>query len=563
MSRRLGYAVGFVSICVAFACTGSSEGDPAGADAGSGASTGAGTGGASGGTGGASSGVGGASGGTSAGGASGGSAGSAGSAGAAGSAGGPNTNCANADGYEITVLSTTAIADMGTPFDPDEEDDVNPFDWNTNYGKPPEIIALPNGENVDILWQDSEQGKAFVVHVTKQETSYEITQAYEVPIIDRIMGFARDEEGNYYYATGIDEDDTITLNDPPEGVHRSDIVRVVKFAPGGGCALLNIDVDLARETAEADSEAIINPMVAASSRLAYSGGQLALVHGINTPSDGSVRHQKALTTHLDGTTGAVTRTDSMWVSHSFDQRLFWDGSGFVETHLGDAYPRAIAFARFTADDGTDTYELFRPKGAEGANSTYTRLGGVAPIATGDYGYLVVFTTDRNDTIPGGDWSTLAPTRDLAFVRVRRNFDTIDPDDGGFIDESGAVLSVMSSGQAVDNHLTWLTDYAGDQAQADRSRVVAIDADQFVVLWERWNGNDGNSSEYDGTYALVMNGAGTVTGAATKVGDHHISRGDDAVAVGGRALFVTGNAPGKQLLLNFVASDLTTETVTLP
>jgi hypothetical protein len=63
--------------------------------------------------------------------------------------------------------------------------------------------------------------------------------------------------------------------------------------------------------------------------------------------------------------------------------------------LGDAYPRAIALGRFNAgDEGTATYELFKPKGETGDNNTFTRLGGIAPIATGDMGYVVVFTTER-------------------------------------------------------------------------------------------------------------------------------------------------------------------------
>ncbi len=299
-----------------------------------------------------------------------------------GSGGTAPSDCAEVDGAEIELLATTSVAEMGTPFDPDASDLVDPFDWNTNYGKPPELVALADGENVDVLWQDSEQKKAFVVRAEKGEAGYAVTRAYAVPIIDKIMGFSRDEAGNYYYATGIDEDDEIDETTPPAEQHRSGIVRLIKFGPEGGCALLNVDVDLAREEKASDSEPIVNPMVAASSRLAYADGAIALVHGINTKPDmQGTRHQKALTTHLDATTGAVTRTDSMWVSHSFDQRLFHDGSGFVELHLGDAYPRALALGRFQADGGTNTYEVFLPKGPTGENSTFTRLGGIAPSRT--------------------------------------------------------------------------------------------------------------------------------------------------------------------------------------
>ena len=161
---------------------------------------------------------------------------------------------------------------------------------------------------------------------------------------------------------------------------------------------LEIDSDAAREKADAESEPVINPMTAATSRLAHHGGRLALLHGINTGYDADVdaRHQKALTTHFDAMTGAVTRTSTMWVSHSFDQRLFWDGCGLHRAAPGrrlSARHRARSLLAMPRT-APDTYELFKPKGETGANNTYTRLGGIAPIAAGDFGYVVVFTTER-------------------------------------------------------------------------------------------------------------------------------------------------------------------------
>jgi hypothetical protein len=547
-----------------------SSSDPNSSDGGSGAgaTTGNGASDASGGSGGSTSGGTGA---TGTGGSSNGGTSSGGNSNGGASGGTEPSACTEVGGAEIELLTTTNIAEMGTPFDADVEDLVDPFDWNTNYGKAPELVALADGENIDVLWQDAEQKKAFVVRAEKGETGYAVTRAYALPIVDKIMGFSRDEAGNYYYATGIDEDGEIDETTPAAGLHRSGIVRLIKFGPEGGCALLNVDVDLAREEKASDSEPIVNPMVAASSRLAYADGALALVHGINTKPDmQGTRHQKALTTHLDATTGAVTRTDSMWVSHSFDQRLFHDGTGFVELHLGDAYPRSIALGRFQAEAGTSTYQLFLPKGPTGENSTFTRLGGVVPIASGDFGYLVVFTTDRTLEMPTGDWQTLVGTRDLAFLRVTRDFAEIEPDDRSFIDGSEIMtvtrterIDDMDVEVEYDNHFDWLTDYTGDSAQADRPRVAAIGGDQFVVLWERWNGADGDSSEFAGTQGLVIGADGVVTAAAKAVSERHLSRGDDVITVGNRALFVTGDAASKKLVLNFVSGDLSVEAVELP
>lgn len=483
------------------------------------------------------------------------------------------TACAPTEGLKVTRLDTTAIAMMGTPFSSDG-DKTSPWGWDSNYGKPPEIVALPDGENLDILWQDHSADparnaadpnknakKAFVVRVEKSASGYAVTRAYQIDQLAHIMGLAKDENGNYFVATGVDEDDDLTPEMPGPGMHRPGIVKLVKFDVNG-CKSLEIDADNERQKADAKSEPVINPMVAATSRLAYHEGRLALLHGINVDYDPEVeaRHQKAMTTHFDATTGAATRTSTMWVSHSFDQRLFWDGMGFVELHLGDAYPRSIALGRFSdGKTGTKTYDLFKPKGELGANNTFTRLGGIAPIATGDFGYLVVFTTDRS---PTETTAILNGTRDLAFLRVSRGFATMDEKGTAFVD-GAATQEVMSSGKAATNKLSWLTDYAAETAQADRPHVAAITGDQVVVLWERWTGTADRQSTFGGSQGLVLGTDGTVKVMPKQVSDRHLLRGDDLVSLGAQALFVSGDGAAKKLTLNLVGADLTLTAVDLP
>ncbi|HYQ15803.1 MAG TPA: hypothetical protein VEQ58_08600, partial [Polyangiaceae bacterium] len=450
-----------------------------------------------------------------------------------GTASGGTPACAATEGLKVTRLDTIAISMMGKPYDSDS-DKTSPWGWDTNYGKPPEIVALPDGENLDILWQDHSADvsgnqmdpnknakKAFVVRVEKSATGYAVTRAYQIDQLAHIMGLAKDESGNYYVATGVDEDADLTPEDPGPGEHRPGIVKLVKFDVNG-CKLLEIDADNERQKADPKSEPIINPMVAATSRLAYHAGRLALVHGINVDYDEKVmaRHQKAMTTHFDSMTGAATLTSSMWVSHSFDQRLFYDGTGFLEVHLGDAYPRSIVLGRFNDQkSGTKSFELFKPKGDEGDNNTFTRLGGIAPIASGDWGYLVVFTTERgtDDTS-----EILNGTRDLAFLRVSRGFASMDEKGSAFVD-GASTQAVMSSAEAVTNKLSWLTDYTADSAQADRPRLAAIGGDQFVVLWERWTGSTDRQNTFVGTQALLLAADGTVKVMPKQLGTRHLSR----------------------------------------
>ncbi|MDF3066077.1 MAG: hypothetical protein K0R38_1678 [Polyangiaceae bacterium] len=502
-----------------------------------------------------------------------GGAGLGGSSAGAGAAGGVSA-CPVTQGLKVTRLDTTSVAMMGKPFDTDG-DTTTPWGWGTNYGKPPEIVALPDGESVDILWQDHSADpargqddpnknakKAFLMRVEKGAAGYAVTRAYQIDQMAHIMGLARDESGNYYVATGVNEDKDLTPELPAPGMHRPGIVKIVKLDPNG-CKTLEIDASAARQTADAESEPIINPMVAATSRLAYHDGRVALLHGINTDYDANPmvmsRHQKALTTHFDATSGGVTLGSSMWVSHSFDQRLFHDGTGFVEVHLGDAHPRAIVMGRFSGPKmGTKSYELFKPKGATGANDTYTRLGGVAQLATGDFGYIVAFTTERGTETA----QSLNGTRDVALVRVSRAFATMDEKGNAFVD-GAATQVVTSAGNEVTNKLTWLTDYAASMAQADRPRLAPIGQDRFVVLWERWTGTGDREATFGGLHGLVVGADGTVQVMAKHLSDQHLSRGDDVVGLGANALFVSGDGAAKKLTLNLIGADLSLTSVDLP
>jgi hypothetical protein len=231
--------------------------------------------------------------------------------------------------------------------------------------------------------------------------------------------------------------------------------------------------------------------------------------------------------------------------------------------LRDAYPRSIALGCFNdGKNGTKTYGLFKPKGDLGDNNSFTRLGGIVPIAPaamGDLGYLVVFATDRS---PTDTTAILNGTRDLAFLRVSHGFASMDEKGSAFVD-GASTQEVTSAGDAATNKLTWLTDYAADAAQVDGPRLAAISGDQVVVLWERWTGTGDRQSMFGGTQGLVLGTDGVVKVMPKQVSLHHLLRGDDLVSLGAQALFVSGQSAGKKLTLNLLGADLTVTAVDLP
>src|SRR5262249_24796930 len=80
---------------------------------------------------------------------------------------------------------------------------------------------------------------------------------------------------------------------------------------------------------------------AGSGRLAAGAGQLAAVFPRRryTQGDGLI-HQEANALLVTRNLSAVLLKADNAVSHSFDQRLIFDGTDFVALHQGDAYPYA-------------------------------------------------------------------------------------------------------------------------------------------------------------------------------------------------------------------------------
>lgn len=509
-------------------------------------------------TGGGSEGVGGSGEATASGGLAAGSGGLVGAGGAINGDGGQSACNTTEVELSVTRLATTRIADLGVPFDFDEQDLVGPEDWASQYGRAPQIVPHSSGSQLDILFQDQASGEyAYVVRVRPSSAGYMVDAAFRVESLGKIMGLTKDPEGNYYVASCVDEEARIDASYPPNGVFRSSVVRVVKFGEDG-CVSMESDVDVERGRTDTNAEIIVNPMVASTSRLVWGGGRLLLIHGNNTEPDPQIdgaRHQKAIATHIDAADGHVLRTSTMWVSHSFDQRALFDGQAFVELHLGDAYPRSVTIGRYFDGIGAGGHTVFAIKGDEGANNTFTRLGSILKGADEEFPYLTLFSTERTTTADGD--ALVQGTRDLAFVRVQSDFQK-QPEQAVIVEQTGnvSVQEVTSAGASVTNRVHWLTELE-EGAHAERPRMAALPSGDIIVLFEKYTG-----PEYVGTYALRIDERGSALAGPTELpGKHHLSRGDDIVAVEDRVVFVTGG--GGALHINWVAADLTAERTTLP
>ncbi len=460
--------------------------------------------------------------------------------------------CEPDDTSRWPVVPAAAIApgDHFRAFDVDRDDPTGPR--FSTYGKAPEIVAVPDPFGIDVLVQDQAEGStAYLLRIARNREAFALTSLTPVPSLGRIMGLARDPAGVRYVATGVVEGGEITLEYPAPGEFRSGIVQILGI-DARGATLLAVDLHTARGAANPEAELIINPMVAATSRLVWGGGRLALLHGINTdPDSEGVRHQKALTTHIDPATGAVARTSSIWVSHSFDQRMIHDGTAFVEMHLGDAYPRDLVVAKVEPDSGP--YPALHVKGATGDNNTFSRIGGVAtidPSVDETFGYLVLFATEG--TPETGD--AISGARNLGIVRFRRDFEATDGAAGEHLDpDLPDEFQVAVDGVPKTNRLRWLTDLeTADDRHVDRPKLVSVGCGAYVALWEEWGGE---SQIFYGTFAMTLDARGEPMAGPERVTEHHLPRGDDAFELDNTAAWIAADGETGELFLHRVTRDL--------
>lgn len=458
----------------------------------------------------------------------------------------------------FTHSSASSVSALGVvPFDVDQRDLAGPNSHDAQYGKTPEIVPVPGPGYIDVVLHSTDETDgphAFQLRIEDNSGTLSMGDAMEIPTLGLVLGFTRAADGTFYYATGTYDDDVDAVY-PAKNQHRSNVIRVYHYDDTGH-VLFDVDLDTARAAAFDGAEALINPGVASSARLEVAGNVVGLVAGNNTnpdPNLNGTRHQKAVSTFLDATTGEVRAASSVWMSHSFDQRYLVDGNDLIELHLGDAYDRSITYTRVVDSDAGNAISVFSPKGALGDNNTFTRLGNFAPITGGASGqFLGLFATEHGDTTG----SRINSSRDLALVHVS----------GDALDTTfGSPLNVTSSGDAVTNHVLFLTNYdssAPGMLHAERPKLVALGGNQFLVLFERWTYTSGTGSQtFDGTYAMRIDGAGSILAASTRVSDHHLPRGDDAFAYGGGAAWITGNEDTRELTLHVVSPSLAiTETV---
>ncbi len=215
-----------------------------------------------------------------------------------------------------------------------------------------------------------------------------------------------------------------------------------------------------------------------------AGGYVRILtcHRMYKSSDG-LNHQASMAFLLDaGTLEVVDKmclveSQSLYVAHSFSQRLRSNGQYSYAVQLGDAYPRAIVLTRTPVNSlSGEREQILSIKGSIGDNKTGVSLTG---FELSD-GYCLSAGTSIDQSEANTDLST-------------RNVFVISTDQ-----------NTMKNSQ-----LKWVTSYtAADNVQVYGVKLVKMSGNSFKLLWNEARGSSVQSKVAD------LDGSGNMTSAIT-------------------------------------------------
>lgn len=472
----------------------------------------------------------------------------------------PSSVAAKIERVGIAAELTYKTFDVsGTPFDTYIEDKISPSDHANSYGSKPQIVPSSTGKNLLVAWDDKETNS---VHISEIDATYStITKDLKLEKHFPVFGgFTSDNTGHYYI---------LYTKDNKDGDFSSNI-KLVKY-DSQGTEIGSYSLPSNREGYD-----VMIPISGATSRLVYGNGKVAVHMGktqFKNKSDG-LNHQSGILFVVD--TESMQLDDSLslkWTSsHSFDQRLIFDGKDFVHLDLADNYPRGFRITKNGKGKVVFTYKTehgktpVSPAGKKlgigkwsNDNRTYSELGGLAKSSKG---YIVLGASEQSfDNSRTG--KILNESRNLFYVLVTPDFGDKPKVKVDEKEQENVVSKevVISSGE--DSSLNEFYDFGGnlnyqkrvgviwlthfedpEKENVTRPRLLKIGEDKFLALWEKWS-----STNYITTQYIVFDAAGKILVPLTNLGGVRLNRGDEPIYSNGNLIWVTGKKNSKQLRLN--------------
>ncbi|MCK5871532.1 MAG: hypothetical protein KAG26_01800, partial [Methylococcales bacterium] len=483
------------------------------------------------------------------------------------------------EGVDGALLATTTIGNVSkyrypieaTIFDNRLDYTYAPSNFRNVSALSKQFFLIENIENqVGVVWQDKNNSD---LKLTWMGADFITHQALTLPNTRKedLAAVTYDENGNIYYLTIQSGSGT------PNEIARS-------------ATLYQVDSQGNQQnrkelTTTKSGLNIINFSSSNVASLQYLNGQLGLIlaRKMHKSSDG-LNHQGAIAVIFDAKSLAMVKHLGQTSGHSLDNIVLTHNSQneFLGVDLGDNFPRGINVHKFTEQQrrsrvvytfktkhGTQAKSPagvsypFYSEISQGTNyykwsndnNTYTELAG---MVENDLGYGVLFAGEpfNNKAIDNSRvGKTLNDPRNIGMVLVRKDFEKASgsgnevSDDliltSGITEEGGLYTFGGSWAAQRNKGVVWLTNYKDKtQENATRVKVVAIDDDKMIILWEKWT-----DTAYINTYAMKVDSEGKALSDPLALGSMvRLNRTDDIFFKDKKIYVVMGNKNEKKLEL---------------
>lgn len=452
--------------------------------------------------------------------------------------------------------------------------------------KKPQIVPVLHQGELYVAWHTwgsrGPTGKIFVSKIALDTLDRgKLTTVRELASRGVLVGFTVDAAGADHVLSAVAEE---LPNVPPENfvkdIHEKWRPNVVTLFSAGKAADLNSD----RYT-PLPFYGLTN---AGSGRLASGAEYLAAVFSRREFSSGDgLIHQTAVSLLTGRDPANVVQKAAWGASHSFDQRLIFDGTDFVVLHQCDTMPSAgllIERLRPNAKPTTVRHAVYTCPTF--GNAVYFELGGLAAEPDG---YPVLFTTTRNIG-PVNDSNVTAMHNmawDLAMVYAVRDFEAKPAGENpydlvgsgvlheGYADDQEFAVNNFTYNpkttrfdkadpRTIKRRVAWLTENNAT-TKATNAKLVKLRDGQYVAVWEEHT-FAGEQWTYATTRAMTIALGRDGTNRTIRPGRRvelrgvRLPPGDDALALpdgsSAVAAWLTAGATNRQLLLHTLDETLT-------
>lgn len=465
----------------------------------------------------------------------------------------------------------------GSAFNLTTDYNAGPDSHENIYGTGREFFFLPSGDSAKIVWQEKSRGQLYMTTLdSKLLPADEIV--LKAPNNEKLMGATMDGRGKIYTVS-------VKLGNAP--AHRNSMIVLRRYSSDGkpekehAPKTTKDHLNVWSITDTYQKSKYVSDLI--YSKIDNNTGVLSLVlsRTMNRSPDG-LNHQGAIAAIVDPDSLNVIKNLGQLSGHSFgNYTIPLAGGRFATMDMGDNYPRGFHLHVYDQNKREDLI-LFNFKTLHGEtptsparrsyplygeistnnkyyqwsndNRTYSEPGGIAKT---DEGILALFSSespDLDNTRIGGNHND---PRNLYVVHAAYPFrkkqnpsQRVDETnmltkgpvrEAGYYGFNGKFFPQRNAGARQ------ITDYRKMSENASRPKLLRIDSDRYLVLWEKWS-----ESVYSGTWAAIINDRGDYIEKPTSLeGSFRLGRQEDIHLYRGHVISIWRDSVQKRVEIGVI------------